>query len=185
MADSPARRFPTTAVAILLITVFGALLRFEVFVERYGTLQHPMWANVLTQNAVPLVSGLHPSAFRWYHVDHPYVGGDPVNYIKYAREMRSFYQAHVREPVFLALTRIYLWLLDDQDVAVSFASITGSILTIIGAYLLGVTILPRAAAVVLSLIVALEYELISWSADGWRDDVFMATVTFSAAAFVR
>jgi hypothetical protein len=185
VAESPASRIPAAAVAIFLITVFGALLRFEVFVERYGALQHPLWAKVLTQHAVPLVSRLHPSAFRWYHVDQPYVGGDPINYIKYAREMRSFYQAHVREPVFLALTRTYLWLLDDQNVAVSFASITGSILTIIAAYLLGAAMLPRPAAVVLSLIVALEYELISWSADGWRDDVFMATVTFSAAAFVR
>ncbi|HKE93442.1 MAG TPA: glycosyltransferase family 39 protein, partial [Povalibacter sp.] len=153
--------------------------------ERYGTLEHPLWAKVLTQDAVPLVSGLHPSVFRWYHVDRPYVGGDPINYIKYAREMRSFYQAHVREPVFLALTRMYLWLLDGQDVAVSFASITGSIATIIGAYLLGSAMLPRAAGVMLSLLVALEYELISWSVDGWRDDVFMATVTFSAWAFVR
>jgi len=178
-------RIPAIPVAILLITIFGALLRLEVFVERYGTLDHPSWAKVLTKQAVPLVSSLHPSAFRWYRVDRPYVGGDPINYIKYAREMRSFYQAHVREPVFLALTRMFLWLLDDQDVAVSFASMTGSILTIIGAYLLGAAMLPRAAAVVLAVIVALEYELISWSVDGWRDDVFMATVTFSAWAFVR
>ncbi len=178
-------RVPAIPIAILLITIFGALLRVEVFVERYGTLEHPLWAKVLTQDAVPLVSRLHPSAFRWYRVDHPYVGGDPINYIKYAREMRSFYQAHVREPIFLALTRIYLWLLADQDAAVSFASMTGSIATIIAAYLLGTAMLPRTAGVLLSLLVALEYELISWSADGWRDDVFMATVTFSAWAFVR
>ncbi len=99
--------------------------------------------------------------------------------------MRSFYQAHVREPIFLALTRTYLWALADQDVAVSFASMTGSIVTIIAAYLLGTAMLSRMAGVALSFIVAIEYELISWSVDGWRDDVFMATVTFSAWAFVR
>jgi hypothetical protein len=38
---------------------------------------------------------------------------------------------------------------------------------------------------VLAFIIAMEYELISWSVDGWRDDVFMATVTFAAWAFVR
>src|SRR3954469_14321593 len=169
-------------VLALLATAYGSLLRIEVLVERYGTLEHPVWAKVLTQDAVPLVSRLHPSAFRWYHVDQPYVGGDPINYIKYARDMRSFYQAHVREPIFLALMRIYLWLLADQDVAVSFASMTGSIATIIAAYLLGTAMLSRTPGVLLSLIVAIEYELISWSADGWRDDVFMATVTFSAWA---
>jgi hypothetical protein len=165
--------------------VYGGLLRVEVLVERYGTLDHPAWARVLTQKVAPLATPFHPSRFRWYRVDQPYVGGDPINYIKYAREMRSFYQAHVREPMFLALTHFYLWLLADQDVAVSFASMTGSIFTIIGAYLLGTAMLSRAAGVVLSFIVAIEYELISWSVDGWRDDVFMATVTFSAWAFVQ
>jgi len=170
---------------VLVAMVYGGLLRFDVMVERYGTLDHPSWARVLTHQLAPLVRRLHPARFHWYRVDHPYVGGDPINYIKYAREMRSFYQAHVREPIFLALTRTYLWLLDDQDVAVSFASLTGSIITIIAAYLLGTAMVSRAAGVVLAFIIALEYDLISWSADGWRDDVFMATVTFSAWAFVR
>ena len=181
------RRFaPAIPLTLVLVAMlFGGLLRVEVLVDRYGTLDHPPWARVLTQRLAPLVRPLHPSRFHWYRVDHPYVGGDPINYIKYAREMRSFYQAHVREPIFLALTRTYLWLLADQDVAVSFASMTGSILTIVAAYLLGTAMLSRAAGVVLAFIVALEYELISWSVDGWRDDVFMATVTFSAWAFVR
>jgi hypothetical protein len=170
---------------VLLATAYGSVLRFEVLVERYGTIDHPRWARVVTQDIAPLAKHLHPSAYRWYRVDNPYVGGDPINYIKYAREMRSFYQAHVREPIFLALTRTYLWLLDGQDVAVSFASMTGSIVTIIAAYLLGTAMLSRAAGVALAFIVAMEYELISWSVDGWRDDVFMATVTFSACAFVR
>ena len=173
------------AILLLLITTFGALLRVDVFVQRYGTLDHPLWAKVLTQDLAPIVGRLHPSPYHWYRVEHPYVGGDPINYIKYAREMRSFYQAHVREPVFLALTRAYLWALADQDVAVSFASMTGSILTIVAVYLLGTALLSRAAGVVLSLLVAIEYELISWSVDGWRDDMFMAMVTFSAWALVR
>jgi hypothetical protein len=165
--------------------LYGGLLRLEVLVERYGTLNHPSWARVLTQQLAPLATPLHPSRFRWYRVDQPYLGGDPINYIKYAREMRSFYQAHVREPVFLAVTRAYLWLLADQDVAVSFASMTGSILAILGVYLLGTAMLSRTAGVLLSFVVALEYELISWSVDGWRDDMFMATVVFSAWALVR
>lgn len=181
------RRFASALplTLVLVAMVYGSLLRVEVLVDRYGTLDHPSWARVLTQNLAPLAKPLHPSQFRWYRVDQPYVGGDPINYIKYAREMRSFYQAHVREPIFLALTRAYLWLLDDQDIAVSFASMTGSILTIVAVYFLGAAMLSRAVGVALSFIVAMEYELISWSVDGWRDDMFMATVIFSAAAFVR
>jgi Dolichyl-phosphate-mannose-protein mannosyltransferase len=181
------RRAGTAAplALVLLIVVHGSLLRSEVLVERYGTLDRPVWARVLTHQLTPLVKDLHPSQYRWYHVDQPYVGGDPINYLKYAREMRSFYQAHVREPVFLALTRAFLWLLSNQDVAVSFASATGSILTILAAYLLGTAMLSRSAGLALAFLVAIEYDLISWSVDGWRDDVFMATVVFSAWAFVR
>lgn len=181
-------RPPRAAIPVLLlglITLYGALLRFDVFVQRYGTLDHPLWARVLTQDLVPAVSRLHPGTFRWFRVDQPYLGGDPINYLKFAREMRGFYQAHVREPLFVALTRAFLWLLSGQDAAVSFASATGSILTIVAAYLLASTLLSRSAGIVLSLIVAVEYDLISWSVDGWRDDLFMATVTLSAWTLVR
>ncbi len=172
-------------VLVLIATAFGALLRAEVLVERYGTVDHPWWARVLTQKLAPLMEPLHPSAFRWHRIEQPYVGGDPIAYIQYGREMRGFYQAHVREPMFRAVTRTYLWLLDNQDVAVSFASATGSILTIIAVYFLGSAMLSRAAGVALSFIVAIEYDLISWSVDGWRDDVFMASATFCAWALLR
>jgi hypothetical protein len=99
--------------------------------------------------------------------------------------MRSFYQAHVREPMFLALTRAYLWLLSDQDAAVSFASVTGSMLAIFATYLLGAAVLSHAAGLVAALILAVEFELILWSVEGWRDDLFMALVVASAWAFVR
>jgi 4-amino-4-deoxy-L-arabinose transferase-like glycosyltransferase len=185
LVESARRLLRPAPVVVALIIAYGTLLRFDVLVQRYGTVAHPLWARVLTQTVGPVASRLHPPVYRWYHVDRPYQGGDPINYIKYAREMRSFYQAHVREPVFLALTRMYLWLLADQDVAVSFASATGSILTILAAYLLGAAVVSRTAGVAVALLVAIEYDLISWSVDGWRDDLFMAGVTFSAWAFVR
>lgn len=176
---------PLAFALVLIAMLYGTLLRLEVLVDRYGVLERPAWARLLTHNIAPLARPLHPSRFHWYRVEQPYVGGDPINYIKYAREMRSFYQAHVREPIFLAVTRTYLWLLADQDVAVSFASMTGSVLTIVAAYLLATALVSRLAGVVIAFIVAMEYELISWSVEGWRDDVFMATVTFCAWAFVR
>src|SRR4051812_27945136 len=175
----------TPLILVLLIATYGTLLRFEVFVARYGTLERPLWARVLTHDLAPAVKSLRPAPYGWYHIDQPYLGGDPINYLKFAREMKSFYQAHVREPVFLALTRVFLWLLSDQDAAVSFASATGSILTIFAVYLLGTVMLSRAAGLAAAAIVAIESALISWSVDGWRDDVFMATVPFSAWALVR
>ena len=177
----------STVVPLLLavvVTAYGGLLRLDAFVQRYGTVDRPAWAYVLTHRVAPLAAFVRPSAYRW-SVETPYVGGDPINYLKYAREMRSFYQAHVREPIFLALTRGFLWLLSDQDAAVSFASMTGSMLTIFAAYLLGAAMLSRAAGLVLSFVLAVEYELISWSVEGWRDDLFMAMVVLSAWAFVR
>jgi hypothetical protein len=172
-------------VLALILTAYGGLLRLDAYGQKYGTLDRPAWARVLTHNVAPLAKNLRPAAYRWYRVNLPYEGGDPINYLKFAREMRSFYQAHVREPVFLAVTRGHLWLLSNQDAAVSFASITGSVLTIVAAYLLGAVLLSRAAGLLLSFLLAVEYDLITWAVDGWRDDVFMATVVLSAWAFMR
>jgi hypothetical protein len=181
------RRVLTKLPAVLAVTlmVYGGLLRLDAYIQKYGTIDHPAWARVLTQDVAPLAKNLRPAAYHWYRIDRPYEGGDPINYLRFAREMRSFYQAHVREPVFLAVTRGYLWLLSNQDAAVSFASITGSILTILAAYFLGGVILSRAAGLLVSFLLAAEYDLIAWGVDGWRDDVFMATVVLSAWAFVR
>jgi hypothetical protein len=176
---------PLVALAVALLVAYGGILRVDAFVQKYGTLDHPGWARLITHIVVPIAPKLRPSAYRWYGVDRPYEGGDPINYLKFAREMRSFYQPHVREPVFLALTRVFLWLLDNQDAAVSFASIAGSLLAILGTYLLGAVMFSRSAGFAAALLLAIEYDVISWSVDGWRDDVFMATVVLSAWAFIR
>src|SRR5215210_7708969 len=143
------------ALLLILITAYGATLRLDSFVQKYGTIDHPSWARVLTHTVAPIASGLRPAIYRWYHVNRPYEGGDPINYLKFAREMRSFYQAHVREPMFLALTRGFLWALSNQDAALSFASATGSLLTMIAAYLLGAAVLSRAAGLAVALLVAI------------------------------
>jgi hypothetical protein len=173
------------ALLIIVIAAYGAILRLDSFVQKYGTLDHPSWARVLTRDIAPLASSLRPTLYRWYPVQQPYEGGDPINYLKFARDMHSFYQAHVREPMFLALTRGFLGVLSNQDAAVSFASATGSLLTIVAAYLLGSAVLSRAAGFAVALLLAIEYEMISWSVDGWRDDLFMAMVVFSAWSLVR
>jgi hypothetical protein len=169
----------------LAIVVLAALLRLDAFVGKYGTLDHPAWARITTHQIAPLASRLRPSGVRWSRERAPYVGGDPINYLAYAREMESFYQPHVREPVFLALTRLALWSLDGQDAAVSLASAAGSVLAVLATYLLGAALLSPGAGLLASLLLAIEYEAILWAPDGWRDDTFTATVLFAAWALLR
>lgn len=183
----PRLRFPEAfpLVLALLITAFAGLLRLDAFVGKYGTLDHPAWARVLTHDVAPLGAHLRPSFIAWTREARPYVGGDPINYLQYGREMRSFYQAHVREPIFLAVTRGFLALLDDQDVAVSFASAAGSILAVLGIYLLGAELVSPIAGLAAALVLAGDFDVITWAPDGWRDDTFMAAVVFAAWAFLR
>jgi hypothetical protein len=115
----------------------------------------------------------------------PYVGGDPINYLRYAREMTAFYQPHVREPVFLELTRFGLWTMDGQDAGISVASAIGSLLVVIATFLLGRALLSPIAGLIAAAIMTIEYEAISWSVDGWRDDTFAAMFVLSAWTLVR
>ena len=99
--------------------------------------------------------------------------------------MATFYQAHVREPVFLAMTSAGLWALDDQDVGVSLASAAGSTLAIFATFLVGAELLSPWAGIIAALFVATEFELITWGVDGWRDDTFTAAILFSMWSLLR
>ena len=180
---SVARNWPV--LLALAITVYAGLLRLDAYVAKYGTIESPGWARLLTTGAAPVGTALRPYERGWPPEPTPYVGGDPVNYIRFAREMTSFYQPHVREPVFLATTRAYLWLLGGQDAAVSFASATGSLLAVFGTYMLAAMLMPRIAALAAAFLLAADHEVITWAVDGWRDDVVMATVVWTAWACLR
>ena len=169
----------------LLITSYAALLRLDAFTGKYGTLDRPAWARLMTQDVAALAPPLRPSSVNWSRVPRPYVGGDPVNYLKYGREMTSFYQPHVREPVFLATIRASLWALDGQDAAVSLASAAGSLLAVFATYLLGAALISRAGGLVAAALMAIEYENIAWAVDGWRDDLFTGTFVLSLWAILR
>ncbi len=169
----------------LLIALYGALLRLDAFVGKYGTLDHPAWARVATQTIAPMTTSLRPSIIAWGPEKAPYVGGDPITYIKYGREMRSFYQGHVREPVFVAMTRAGLWSLDDQDSGVSLASAAGSTAAIVGTYLVGAALVSPATGLVAAALMAGETEVVTWAVDGWRDDTFTATLLFATWSLLR
>lgn len=183
MPSSP--RTPWITAALLLILSYGTLLRLDAFTGKYGSLDHPAWARLATHQVAALARSVRPSAIAWYREPRPYVGGDPINYLNYARQMRSFYQAHVREPVFLAATRLGLWALGGQDPAVSLASAAGSILAILATYLLGASLVSPAGGLIAAGLMAIEYDNVIWAVDGWRDDTFGAAFLFSAWALVR
>ena len=179
------RREAIAPALAVLITVYAALLRLDAFAGKYGTLDHPAWARVATDDIASRAAALRPASVEWKREARPYEGGDPINYLRFAREMHSFYQAHVREPVFLAVTRAWLWALDGQDAAVSFASLAGSTLAVFAIYLVGAAVMSPAAGLVAALLMAIEYEAIAWAPDGWRDDTFTATALFAVWALLR
>jgi hypothetical protein len=179
------RRRTAAHLLALAITLFGALLRLDAFVAKYGTVDHPAWARVATQHIAPLAGAVSPERMNWPREARPFVGGDPINYLKYAREMESFYQPHVREPVYLALTRASLWAMNNQDVGISLASGIGSTTAVFATYLLGAALLSPLVGLLAALFLAIEFEAITWAPDGWRDDTFTATVLLCAWAFLR
>jgi hypothetical protein len=176
---------PIAVVALTAITLFGALLRLDALTVKYGWLDQPGWVARVEQRLLPISKTLRPAAVPWRRVERPYVGGDPINYLRFSREMRHFYQAHVREPVFLALTRLMLWVMRGSDIAVSFASLIAATLAIVATYLLGAAVCSRAAGLIAAAALAIELEAVTWAVDGWRDDTFMLCVALSAWAFVR
>jgi len=182
---SSRRRVFSIYAAAALITLYGALLRLDAFVGKYGPLDHPAWARVMTHGVAAFARGVRPARVQWTKEKTPYVGGDPIGYLGFGREMTTFYQPHFREPVFLTAVRVSLWMLDGQDAAVSLASAAGSVLLIVATFLLGCETAGAVGGLAAALVVAIEYDLIVWSVDGWRDDLFAAFVVLSAWTLVR
>ena len=173
------------AVAVALVTLYAGLLRYEALVANYAWMGQPAWSATLQRYAVPVAKVLRPSSIVWGPNPKPYVGGDPINYLQYAREMRHFYQAHVREPMFLALTRVSLWMTGNRDIGLSFASAAGGTLAVLATCLLGAAAASRLVGLAAGLALAIEMTAVVWSIDGWRDDTFMFFVTLTAWALIR
>jgi hypothetical protein len=184
LGDRPARWRAARALAITIFTIWAAALRAEALVARYGPLP-PGVAGTIVQTLAAAGHSLRPRSIVWQRDPTPYVGGDPINYLKYAREMQSFYQAHVREPVYLTLVRSQLWLLNDNDVAVSVASAISSVLVVPAAYLAGAAAFGPVAGLGAALCWAIEVDSVSWAVDGWRDDTFALVFTLMVWAMVR
>jgi hypothetical protein len=176
-----------------LIVAYGAALRFEALTSSYGTVDSPAWLRVLQERAAGPPHALHPSIVYWDlvplspHRDAPpsrYVS-DPWTYLKFAREMRWFYQAHYREPLIPFLTRTALWLLDDQDIAVSVVSTFFGISTVLVVYLLGSLAFSRWVGLGAAAATAIEYHLISEDVAGGRDVAAAFVVLACTYAMLR
>jgi hypothetical protein len=58
-------------MAAVLIALYGGLLRLDAFTGRYGTLDRPAWARIMTHDVAPLARHLRPSAVTWGRVARP------------------------------------------------------------------------------------------------------------------
>lgn len=186
MANSRQVRVHSIVVVLLLATVvaYGAYLRVDGLTRTYGPVERPAWLAGL-QQAVAAAPRLAPDAMAWPPHDLRADGGDPIGYLTFAKEMRGFYQAHVREPVFLAATRIMLAVTGGEDVAVSLASIVFSLGLVVATYLLGAALGSRAVGLAAALVMAVDYDVVSWSIAGWRDDASSFFCVMAAWALVR
>jgi hypothetical protein len=178
-------------VLLSVILLYAALLRLDAITAMYGPASSPGWLHRIQESR----SGnrLRPAAIAWYpepvfpHANAPSsrYRSDPYTYLQYARQMRSFYAAHRREPLFPFTTKLFLKALADQDVAVSFASAAFSLLAIAAAFVLGTEAYSIGVGGVAASLMAIEYDAIYWSCGGWRDDAFTFGVVLSAWALLR
>lgn len=182
------------AIAVpALVVLCGAALRFDAFTAKYGLVDRPTWVRSVQQDLRGPLHALHPAVSDWSPIaPYPHRDGppslyrsDPYTYLQIAREMRSFYAAHYREPVFPFVTKVLLWLLANQDFAVSAASGLFSILLIAATYWLGAAAFSRMAGLAAALLLAIETDAIGWGVDGWRDEAFACAVVLCAWAMLR
>jgi hypothetical protein len=177
--------------AVACVVLYGALLRFDAISQEYDFVRVPRWVARM-QVARQDGSVLRPTTVRWQrsprfpHRDGPpsQYRSDPYTYLQRARQMRSFYGAHLREPVFPYTTKVLLALLHDDDVAVSFASGIFSGALIIATFLLGRLLFGFGVGLAAAVLTAVEYDLITQGSQGCRDDAFACGVVLTVAAMV-
>jgi 4-amino-4-deoxy-L-arabinose transferase-like glycosyltransferase len=190
LARLSGRTLPVVLLAVVI--VLATVLRLDALAGRFGHVSQPAWVQALQSGSQTLVGILHPQLTSWqpepeypHRDDRPsHYRSDPYTYLKRAREMGSFYGAHYREPVFPFVVKSYLWFLNGQDVAVSFASASFSVLCVLVAYFMGSMAFSRWVGCLAALGMAIEREVISWGVSGWRDDAFTFAVMLSACSML-
>ena len=172
---------PTLLVCVIL---YAALLRLDALFKSYGPYDEPAWLAAMQPAVAAAASAVTPN-WPWRRDPTPYAGGDPINYLKFAREMRSFYAAHVREPMFPAVTKIGLMFTGDRDVGVSVTSIFFGLLTLAATYALGASVASPAAGLAAAAMLAIDHSAVYWAIGGWRDELFAFFAVSCTWAWIR
>ncbi len=175
------------------VVAYAAVLRSEALSATYGLVESPGWLRELQQRTAGVAAALRPAGIAYHpaplypHKDSPPTRyfSDAHTYLEFGRQMTSFYAAHYREPVFPFATKVWLFALDNQDVAVSFASASFSVLAVLAAYLLGSAAFSRRVGLGAAFAMAIEEHLITEGVTGGRDEAFMFAVAIFAWALVR
>ena len=163
----------------LAVVAYAGLLRVESVVRQHWGLDAPGWA----RHATEMATELRPAALKQGPAERPYFG-DPTTYLRFAREMERFYDAHVREPLFVAATRVGLRWAGDRDVGISLTSAFFSTLLVGATFLMGARAFGPGVGLVAALLLAVERDAIGLAALGWRDDTFAFWVVAFAAALL-
>ncbi len=171
--------------AMILIVGAGAVLRLDALAASFGPHAAPRWLSAAEHVSTRVSRLVVPDGWAWPREPNPYAGGDPHNYLRFAREMRHFYQAHVREPVYLEAVRAGLLASGGEDVGISLASITFSLLVLVATYLLGVEAVSRTAGVLAAAALAIDRDAILWSFEGWRAETFTFVSLMAAWFWLR
>jgi hypothetical protein len=177
-------RTPIVYTLLVCIVLYAALLRLDALFKSYGPYEQPRWLAAMQPFVRNTAAEITPN-WRWRRDDTPYAGGDPINYLKFAREMRNFYAAHVREPMFPAVTKIGLMLTGDQDVGISITSIAFGLLTLVATYALGALIASPAVGLAAAAMLGIDHSAVYWSIGGWRDELFAFFAVSSTWAWTR
>lgn len=167
-----------------LIVLYAALLRFEALTIKHGIVEKPALVRTLQQHS-GVLRYLHPDTLQWKPGSNPYEKGDPINYLRMARGMKSFYAAQFREPFYVWIVKQFLKAFDQKDIAVSFASAFFSVLAVLATFILAQYAFSFWVGVIAALSMTIDQELISIGVDGWRDDTFMFLVLMFSYALLR
>ncbi|MEO5740897.1 MAG: glycosyltransferase family 39 protein [Vicinamibacterales bacterium] len=182
--SGPRWRTPVVTTLLVLVVLYAVLLRLDTLFKSYGPYDAPRWLASMQPVVRASASTITPD-WRWPRVATPYVGSDAVNYLKSAREMRRFYAAHVREPMFPAATRIGLMLTGGADVGISVATITFAALTLVATYALGALIASPMVGLAAAAMLGTDRTAVLYSIEGWRDELFAVFAIFCTWAWIR
>jgi hypothetical protein len=180
-------------IGLTAIIGYGGLLRLDAITAQYGLVTSPHWLSALQTRVWLSPESIRPDGYQWSpspvfpHAEGPpsLYRSDPYTYLEFARQKPSFYAATFREPIFPFTTRVFLFLLNDQDVAVSFTSMAFSLLAIWFTYLLGAATWSRGVGLIAAFGLAVDYDAVSLASAGWRDDAFVAVVALCGFVIVR